>query len=91
MKSVLSTTLDKPGVRLFSGVTQTSQETDLSFKVSGTIANIPAKLGDTIMADELIAELDDESYLVLLAQAKADVAKTFATQKKQPCGIQSQP
>lgn len=51
---------DRP--RTYSGVAQASVESSLSFRVAGTIVDLPTHVGDRIRADALIAQLDRTDY-----------------------------
>ncbi len=68
-------------VRSFTGVAQAGLESNLSFKVAGTIKRIPVKVGDRINSGSLIAELDAESYQLQLQQAKASLEQAQAQQR----------
>ncbi|MEM0952798.1 MAG: efflux RND transporter periplasmic adaptor subunit [Pseudomonadota bacterium] len=67
--------------RVFSGTTQASQEVDLSFRVKGTVVELPISVGSKVEAGVLLAALDDETYRVELAQAKADLAQATASRR----------
>jgi len=58
--------------RTFSGVSKAGIETNLSFKVGGTINRLYVKDGDQINAGKLIAVLDDTDYILQLDQTKAN-------------------
>ena len=49
-------------VRTFAGTSKAGEETQLSFKVSGTMRRKPVKVGDTAKRGQLIAELDPADY-----------------------------
>ncbi len=57
--------------RTFSGVSKAGVETNLSFKVGGTINRLNVKVGDQISAGQLIAVLDATDYILQLDQTKA--------------------
>ena len=57
--------------RTFSGVSKAGIETNLSFKVGGTINQLNVKVGDQIGAGQLIAVLDDTDYRLQLDQTEA--------------------
>ena len=65
-------------LKTFSGVSRSAQESRLSFKVSGTVARVPAKVGDRIEAGAVIASLDDSTYDLQLQQAQATVEQSSA-------------
>jgi len=68
-------------LKTFSGVSRSAQESRLSFKVSGTIARIPAKVGDRIEAGTVIASLDASTYDLQLQQAQATVEQSRAASR----------
>jgi len=57
--------------RSFSGVSKAGVETNLSFKVGGTINRLNAKDGDQLRAGQLIAVLDATDFNLQLDQTKA--------------------
>ena len=57
--------------RTFSGVSKAGVETNLSFKVGGTINRLNVKEGDQLHAGQLIAVLDATDYNLQLDQTKA--------------------
>ncbi len=63
----------------FSGIAKSSQESQLSFKVSGIIAQIPVKVGDRVSRGQMIAQLDATDYDIGLEQAQAQL-KSAQTQ-----------
>jgi RND family efflux transporter MFP subunit len=64
--------------RLFSGVTQAGMESRLSFKVSGSINTLNAKVGQGVKQGQLIAELDDQDFRLQVQQAQASYAQARA-------------
>jgi multidrug efflux pump subunit AcrA (membrane-fusion protein) len=48
--------------RTFSGVSKSGIETNLSFKVGGTLRRLNVEVGDQVRAGELIAVLDATDY-----------------------------
>ncbi|MEM1177377.1 MAG: efflux RND transporter periplasmic adaptor subunit [Acidobacteriota bacterium] len=67
--------------RIFSGTAESAEEAALSFKVSGTVAELPAAVGDKLRRGDLIAALDRELFDVELKQALAEEARTKATRR----------
>lgn len=57
--------------RTFSGVSKAGIETNLSFKVGGTISQLNVKVGDQIRAGQLLAVLDATDFRLQLDQTKA--------------------
>ncbi len=67
--------------RTFSGLAKGSQEANLSFKIAGTIASLPVKVGAHLQAGQLIAKLDDLQYALQVQQAQATLAQAKAAQR----------
>lgn len=64
--------------RTFSGTAKAGTESALSFKVTGQISKLLAKVGDRVKKEQLIATLDDKDYRLQLKQAQAAHAQTRA-------------
>lgn len=57
--------------RTFSGVSKAGVETNLSFKVGGTINYVNVKIGEKVKKNALIASLDDSDYELKYEQSHA--------------------
>lgn len=68
--------------RSFSGISKSSLESRLSFKVSGTITSVPIQIGQRLDAGDLIAELDPEGYLLQVQQAQASLVEAQANERQ---------
>lgn len=68
--------------RSFSGTSKSSRESRLSFKVSGTVTNIPVQIGQRLNAGDLIAEIDSASYVLQVQQAQASLVEAQANDRK---------
>jgi RND family efflux transporter MFP subunit len=64
--------------RSFSGVSRAGQETELSFRVSGTIELMAARVGEYVRAGQLLARLETEDFEIRVQQAQANLAKAEA-------------
>lgn len=62
-------------IRRFSGISEASEITALSFPVSGTIQTISVNAGDAVAAGQVIASLDPESFKLDVQAARAEVEK----------------
>lgn len=51
----------------------TGAEINVGSRVSGIVKNLPVKVGDTVQAGDLLAELDSTPFEALVQQAAADV------------------
>ena len=68
--------------RSFSGTSKSSRESRLSFKVSGTIVNLPVQIGQRLNAGDLIAEIDSASYVLQAQQAQASLVEAQANDRR---------
>ncbi len=68
-------------VRTFSGVSKSSQEARLSFKVVGTVQTFDVAVGDVLEPGQLIAQLDPSTYELQAQQAQADLARAQAEER----------
>ena len=66
-------------IKTFSGVTKAELEASLSFRVSGRVEDIPVKVGDKLTKGQLVGRLDSKDYMVLLEQARAELASSKAS------------
>lgn len=71
--------------REFPGRAEAVQFADLSFRVGGTLQELPVRLGEQVEAGEVVAQLDPRDFEVrvraaeaALARAKADLARAEA-------------
>ena len=71
---------DAGAVRMQSlpGVARSSQEMQLSFRVSGTISTLKVKRGDRVKKKQLVAELDKKDVQLEIQRARASVARAKA-------------
>lgn len=65
-------------VRTFSGVAQAGVESNLSFKVAGTVEKLFVKVGDRVKSGQSIAQLDPTDYKLQLQQAQAALQQAKA-------------
>ncbi|MDH3693001.1 MAG: efflux RND transporter periplasmic adaptor subunit [Gammaproteobacteria bacterium] len=68
-------------VRTFTGVSKSTQEARLSFKVAGTVQKFGIAVGDVLEPGQLIAELDPSTYELQAQQAQADLARAQAEER----------
>lgn len=61
--------------RSFPGRATATQEVDLAFNVSGTLLELPVKIGDKIKTGTLIARLDPNEFEVKLKSVKAELQR----------------
>ncbi|MCH9697593.1 MAG: efflux RND transporter periplasmic adaptor subunit [Gammaproteobacteria bacterium] len=65
--------------RTFSGIAKSTQEAQLSFKVSGTLDRLPVEVGDQLKPGQLIASLDSSQFQLEVQQSQATLAQARAT------------
>ncbi|UTW45491.1 efflux RND transporter periplasmic adaptor subunit [bacterium SCSIO 12696] len=91
LRPVRTITLEQPTSmrsRTFSGSSHSSQESRLSFKVSGTIVEMAAQVGDRLQPGELIARLDETPYRLRVQQAAASLEQAKATARSADASYQ---
>jgi RND family efflux transporter MFP subunit len=64
--------------RTFSGTAQAGTESQLSFKVGGTIAELSVAVGDRVKQGALIATIDPSDYQLRVQEAEAALAQAQA-------------
>ena len=74
---------DEGGVRerTFSGISRSTQESRLSFRVGGTVVELPVQVGDQLRAGDLIAALNSSTFDLQVQQAQASLAQALANQR----------
>jgi RND family efflux transporter MFP subunit len=65
-------------VRSFSGSARSGTESRLSFRVTGSIVELPVRVGDSVGVGQLIARLDAEDYRLAMREAEAGLAQARA-------------
>jgi len=68
--------------RSFSGISKSSRESRLSFKVAGTVIEVPVQIGQRLRAGDLIAEIDPASYILQAQQAQASLVEAEANDRR---------
>lgn len=64
--------------RTYSGTARAELETDLSFRVGGTLTRRPVNVGSEVVPGEIIAVLDDTDLRVRLDEARAGLSRAEA-------------
>ncbi|MEM6629003.1 MAG: efflux RND transporter periplasmic adaptor subunit [Bacteroidota bacterium] len=70
-----------PESHTFSGIAQSSKEAPLSFRVPGTITQLPVQIGQRVKRGTLIARVDPIDYSIQFDQSQAQL-KSAETQVK---------
>ncbi|MGI9202200.1 MAG: efflux RND transporter periplasmic adaptor subunit [Woeseiaceae bacterium] len=68
--------------RSFSGVSKSSTESRTSFKVAGTVTNVPVQIGQSLKAGDVIAELDRATFDLQAQQAQASLVEAQANNRR---------
>lgn len=74
--------------RSFSGKATASRQKHLSFKVGGTLMERPMRVGDRVVKGDLLARLDDSSYLLQRDQARAQLRQAEAQSRQSHASYQ---
>jgi multidrug efflux system membrane fusion protein len=65
-------------VRMISGTTKPVDQTALSFAVGGTVEKVEVKLGDPVKKGQVLAELDQQPFVLAVRDAEAGLSKAEA-------------
>ena len=79
IRSIVISAPENGVTRTFSGTAKADLQSNLSFRVSGTIETLDIKVGDQLKAGQLIATLDPSDYQLQAQQAVANLAQAEAT------------
>jgi multidrug efflux pump subunit AcrA (membrane-fusion protein) len=77
---------DELTLRRYPGVVEANETRTLSFKVSGTIVELNARLGQQIKKGDLIARLDPRDYELALKRAQSQLQETQAQERAMKAG-----
>jgi RND family efflux transporter MFP subunit len=76
IKVVETTTMQ---VRMISGTTKPVDQTALSFAVGGTVETVKVRLGDQVRKGQVLAELDQQPFVLGVREAEAGLLKAQAS------------
>jgi len=65
-------------VRMISGTTKPVDQTALSFAVGGTVEEVKVKLGDQVDKGQVLAELDQQPFVLGVRDSEAELSKAHA-------------
>lgn len=68
-------------MRAFSGVIRAADETQLSFRVAGTITEIAVSVGDAVRRGDVVATLDASDYALQMREAEASLSQAQAQER----------
>ena len=72
VKTIVLGKVDGASTRKLSGVVQ-ADESELSFRVSGRIAEVEAERGDTVKRGDVLAKLEQNDYVLAVNSAEANL------------------
>lgn len=78
VKTITISEGSKANSRQISGIVKTANESDLSFRVSGRVASVDVKTGDNVTKGQVLAKLEQKTYLLDVQSAKAKLASARA-------------
>lgn len=64
--------------RSFTGVARAGMQSDLSFRVAGTVLRIRVKVGDRVQEGDVLAEMDPADYRLQVQQTEASLERAKA-------------
>lgn len=68
-------------IRTFSGVARAGIESQLSFKVAGTLEEVAVRVGDEVQRNALIASIDPTDYELKVEDARAALLRQQASER----------
>lgn len=73
---------DQLGIQTFTGKTKSSEEAQVSFRVSGPISNVFVKEGDKVAKGQVLAVMDSRDYQIQFNATKAEYEDIKATAER---------
>jgi len=74
--------------RSFNGAVRAAVETQLSFKVAGTVERTAVNVGDRLRRGDLVAALDASDYRLQMQEAEASLAQAQAQERNASAGYE---
>ncbi len=68
--------------RSFSGTARAGVESQLSFRVPGTVESVSVAIGETVRKGQVIARLEDTDYELQVREAEAALAQAVAAERR---------
>ncbi len=68
--------------RIFAGVSKAGTESRLSFRVPGSIIELPVKVGDKVLEGDIIAKMDTHDFVLQLQAAEAALEQAKAMERQ---------
>ena len=76
VKTMVIAGADAAGMRSFPARIAASARADLSFRIPGTVKELPVKEGDRLLEGDLVARLDSTDYQIVVDDKRATFKKT---------------
>jgi RND family efflux transporter MFP subunit len=81
VRSEVVTSSGAARVRSFAGVAKAGLESQLSFRVSGTVERVPVNVGASVKRGQVLARLDPTDYELKVQEAVAGLAQAKAAER----------
>lgn len=81
VRTEVVTTSAEARIRSFAGVARSGLESELSFRVSGTVEDVPVKVGAAVGRGQVLAKLDPTDYELKVQEALAGLAQAEAGER----------
>ena len=81
VRSEIVTTSGAARVRSFAGVAKAGLESQLSFRVAGTVERVPVTVGASVRRGQVLAQLDPTDYELMVQEAVAGLAQAKAAER----------
>ncbi len=88
VRTVVAETSSGARAYTFSGTSRSSQESRLSFKVSGTLDSLAINVGDALRRGQAIARIDPSLYELEAQQAEANLLQAQAAERSAAANYQ---
>ncbi|MEM7467491.1 MAG: efflux RND transporter periplasmic adaptor subunit [Pseudomonadota bacterium] len=71
--------VSESAARTYSGSVEADTQANISFRVSGTLLNLPVEVGDRVEKGKLLAQLDSRDLTIGVREAEAQLSNARAT------------
>jgi RND family efflux transporter MFP subunit len=81
VRTEIVTTSGAARIRSFAGVAKAGLESQLSFRVAGTVERVPVTVGASVVRGQVLAQLDPTDYALRVQEALAGLAQAEAAER----------
>ena len=81
VRTEVVTSSEAARIRAFAGVAKAGLESQLSFRVAGTVERVPVKVGERVRRGQVLARLDPTDYELRVQEAVAGLAQAEAAER----------